>query len=606
MADNRIKTTIELKVDDRDVRNLNKTVSRAFDEKSVKDFERAVERSSRAMAVLATASTRAAKANYTAMGVGIGRGGGGGSGGGPGGVGGGGGDTRELIASIRELTAAMRANGPGGGGKEKGESFFSRTGSTAIGTYLGNRTSQVGGLVGGSVGGSGMTAGIAGAIPLLGSAISGAINGIRSIYGEFVQQQAAESGSVGATGRGLGGFQDPAQAWGLDASQAPGVMAEFSQQSQLTGRALTDRFATKALEYKMLGGIGNASSIVGAANTSGGAVANPEKLMAQAISAGMRAGIKDSKLSDYMGQVAGWAEQTRAGGFNIAPESVLQMIEGYSKVGLRGESAIRNALSASAAIRGMGKGSSSSDMMALTAVGYGQGTSYYDARKMLEKSPEKVMPQILKMMGQGGSLEGRMRVFETMFAPIAGTMSVEDMEKLMGGDTSGFGAELGTAESSGLLTGRAGLLGKFAVGAHEAGNRNARFAVGGSDSVRTAAQAVEDADILATKIIAPMMAPIVKGVANTVTDGLRAFSQGTLKAWGDDLVIKLAAAVAKAVREAINPQGGGGRAPLAPEVVKEPSFTTRGAGTRAVAPQVYDPTTGTLTTIPDGSPILTQ
>lgn len=555
MADNRIKTTIELKVDDRDVRNLNKTVSRAFDEKSVKDFERAVERSSRAMAILATASTRAAKANYTAMGVGIGRGGG--SGGGGGGIGGGGGDTRELISSIRELTAVMRANGPGGGGGGKEESFLKRTGATALGTYLGNRVSQVGGALGGSVGGSGMTASIANAIPLIGPAISGAINGIKSIYGEFVQQQTSQAQAIGTTGRDLGRFRGPAQSFGLDAGQAPGVLSEFSQQSQLTGRALTNQFATKALEYKMLGGIGNASSIVGAANTSGGKAENPERLMAQAVSAGIRAGIKDSKLSDYMGQVAGWTEQTRANGFNIAPESVLQMIEGYSKVGLRGEAAIRSALSAAEALRTAGKGSSPSDMMALMGAGYGGGKSYYEARGALEKSPEKVLPQIMKMMGQGGSTEGRMHMMEMMMPQLFGSMSVENLEKMANGDFSGFGDTLGTGESAGFMRGRGQFRGKFGTAAHEAGVRNVRAGQGGAPEVVDASHKIDKADLEAMKLMAPILAPIVGGLANTVSGGLKAYTAGTLTPWAMKFLGDLSETMIKAIKAGFSHENQG-------------------------------------------------
>ena len=49
MAEQRHRTVIEIGVDDREVRGLDSTITRAFDDRTLISFERAVERSTRAI-----------------------------------------------------------------------------------------------------------------------------------------------------------------------------------------------------------------------------------------------------------------------------------------------------------------------------------------------------------------------------------------------------------------------------------------------------------------------------------------------------------------------------------------------------------------------------
>lgn len=538
------------------------------------------------MNLLIASAQRMAKAQADIARGGSGGGGGGGSrgaGGGPPTPGGGGrgpsnNDIGQLVNAINRLVQAQSQ----GGGQP---SWGSRTSSTAVGTYLGNKATG-GANFGAAMAGGSTTQALAGAIPYVGSAIAGIMQSIQGFYAEFEAEQTARSRTLGTTGRSLGGFRGIGAKYGMAGAEASSALGDIAGQSALTGSRLTDDFAGAALRAQMYGGISNAASIVGAGAAAGGTVKDPTKLMMQAVSSGVRAGVEETRLGDYMGTVASWAQQSRDQGFLIEPTSILEMVNGFANANIKGMRAVEMAKSVAQGLRNAGKGGSLSDIMALKAVGFtgdSSGLGYYDARDKLEKNPESAVAGIVAQVKRSTSdPNGQLRLLETVLSSMGMSKSVQDMRDLLG--VKGV-SEATVTEGEAYLSSREKAVGEgFGTAASAARYRNRRSALGGR--VGAGARSSRELDLEVSESILPAAAKAEAAAVKTIREGIDAYQKSGidgLVGWSASFMVRLGDNIVKAIREGFNPSShrGGTAEPVKPGTPEDsPLFGVFGAPRR--------------------------
>jgi len=377
MTDARHKTVIEIGIDDKAVRGLGQTMGRTFDDKTLRTFEMAVERTARTMDKLLGAATK-----LDAIMKSVARSGGAGPGGGGSRSRGGGGPPDPPY-------------NPGGGGGGGGGGP-SREDETRRQQAIRSRIEQAGSAIGG---GSALS-GALGAIPYVGGFFSGAIQQVQQLYQEHAQVQTARARAYGQTGRASSSLDGTFARHGYSAGEGAGMLGNFAQQTGLRGGRLDSETVQGLLNLQTRAGISNAGSLIGASGTAGGSQdMKPLAEVYDAIESGLTAGIRVSRIDQYLSQMASSVEQLRTGGFNINPSTISTLTRQMGEATLQGENATARALSITQAITHQGRDGSVASRLALQAAGFTggpEGRSYMDARDRLETHPEEILPNILE------------------------------------------------------------------------------------------------------------------------------------------------------------------------------------------------------------------
>lgn len=417
MTDTRHKTTIEIGVEDREVEQLQKQLSRTFDPKAIDTFQRGIERATKAFEKMGSA---ARKAGFTGGSMGGGGFGGGGGGGGGGNAGPGNvsqalhGDIADLRKAIRELVETQKKTNDNERVRQRDEATQRggglRRGAEAVAGFAGNAGAAA--INGGFVGT--MAAATASIIPIIGPAIgsvlaAGAQQAV-ALYQEHAQQQMAQAGAFGRTGI-AGGYASAGMAYGIQPGAMPGILSSFSGTSGLEGSRLGGALPTQ-LRLSQLLGVERAGGIVSAGEAGGGTVDDPSELMMQAVSEGLAAGIRVTRLDQYLQNVSSWVEGVRSHGIDMRPESALRMVAGMSAAGLQGEAAAAAAQSMSAALGSAGRGQGVHHSLALQAAGLDEHGDYNLAVNNLEsQDPETMRRYIESYRNMGGSVGARVAFF---------------------------------------------------------------------------------------------------------------------------------------------------------------------------------------------------
>jgi hypothetical protein len=525
MAEQRHRTVLEYRVDDRQIRGLDQTLHRAFDDKMFAAFEATLERSTKNMEAMTKAAER-----YEAVVRRNAGGGGGGGGGAPpraaaptGGGGGGGADLSAAIGtlarSITQMeTAARRRSGPG---------FGTMAAASYTGSYLGGLASHVGG------GGEGVIGQALGGIPLIGGFLASAVNSIQRYYAEYAAQQIQIAGSVGTLGSRSLANPRMFTHFGLSRGAAFGAAAGYASSAGLTGSELTGETTDTALRLEHLGGIADPTAIVGAAGVGGGMTGrDPARVMMQAVSAGLMSGIREARLGQFLSTATQVLEQGRLEGADLSDETLDQMMQGFAVLGMGffGERASRAMSSAVPTMRGFTPGMDVASLVGLRATGFGTegGPGYHEALRMFQEAPATVLPRLIETVRNmaPGNEAAQIELMRQIMPRFLGfTPTITQATDLMAGDLTGFGDPASTAAAEGFLGRRAeGLEAAFGIPASEAAYADTRAGVGGS--VSGAALSLRAIETSLTQSVLPRVATGIEGILTWLQETYAAFQSG--------------------------------------------------------------------------------
>ena len=513
MPETRHRTTIEVDVDDRAVRQLGQELERAIDPSHMAAFERSVERSMRAIERLTRATEKMARAS--------------------------------------SALTQQASGGGGGGGGGRGPGFVNRTMSTAMGTALGRGFGGAGAravqMAGSPAGGEGFLGGMFGAIPYAGPVLSAAISGAQNYYGQYIGAQQARYGAFGTTGVGAGGrSSSDLRSLGYGPSSVPGVLQGMSGRSGRSGAELEQIAGQGAMYQRMLGV--DPSSILGGAETQG-AVSNPNEMMAQAIASAMVIGFRRTNWTEAVDGLSQLVGSLQTQGIQVSADSMMglyrglgiasQGIGGPSAPGLTGRAGAAFAQNIIQRGQGIGQGSSSFDFMMLQAAGGGRGgtRSLMDAQIFGERHGGEVFFNLLERL-QGMSsgsqsdreqlghyLQDNMGISADLAMQLA-SMPPEQVEAMR---AAAENANVGQAGLTSFLNEQAGLIGGPAGAAErEAGLEAQRVSVGAA--VAPAVQEIQDAEIALVTVFMPAALSLVTRVMGAAQELVAAFRAGGVAA----------------------------------------------------------------------------
>jgi hypothetical protein len=527
VADQRHRTVIEIGVDDREIRGLERAVRRTFDDRVLLEFEKGIERSARAMENLARQTERYEKIVERLRRAGVPVGGGGGGGGGGVGApplgGGGGGGGAAQAAAINNLTRAIE-----GLRRTTEQQGRRQMGRTAAGTMLGQ-------LGAGAARGT-FTQALVTAVPFIGPIFGAGLGAMQQFYSEFTGAEEARARTVGQRGRtGRTAAAQMAQ-YGYDRGQAYGQLAALGQVSGRRGAAL-GRISPQLMAAQEDLGLRQLGGIIGAAEVAGGQVRQQDEsmLLNQALASGVAAGIRITRLDQYFAQTAATISDLRARGFDVTPDTILQLTGGFGEMGFRGASAARMAtqMTRGMVTGGLGTQPGIASLLALEAAGYGQeGISFHDAMRRIESGDPATISRMVDIVNRsaGPSEEARAE-YHRLISPQAygGQISYEDAYRLARGDTSALllgGAPLAEAPSGQALSARAQQQAQAAraTSAGEAAYRNQRIGVGAE--MGEGVRAMRRLDMRIINTVLPRLADGVEAIVQWIEGGLAAFEEG--------------------------------------------------------------------------------
>ena len=538
MADTRQRTRIEIEVDDRKIRGLDQSLSRAFDDDMLSAFEKTIERATRNFDALTKAVERFDQVMKRTQ-QGAPAGGGSPAGGAPaGGAGGGGGrgpggSSASLVTAITTLNQSIQQmQGAQQQAMASQPSFANRALATGVGSYLGGLGARLGT-------GEGFASQAVAGIPGVGGFLSGALNSIQRYYGMYGQAMSQRSRAVGALGTTnipTGQFAG----FGMDMPTAAGQASQFAQQAGLAGEGgpygIDPGMYRRALQLQMLGGIqGGGTSILRAQGVGGGAVGGPRAMMA-AVSAGIQSGIREAKLGQFIQAATGVLEQGRTEGAELRLANVLAVQRGFGGMGagFRGEQGTRAMQTAVGALRQFKPQRDAASMIALRAAGFGSGKTYHEALKTMQEDPAAVLPTLVQHV-RGMAPENQDAQIELMrqvLPKVLGfTPTITQAESLVRGDLTGFDQEAAgdTDRAEEFLQARQQRLrGAFATPAADARYRNQQISVGGA--VAGAAQAVRQGELGIVRNVLPGIAKGVEGVIGYLKQLVDTFQEGGMGA----------------------------------------------------------------------------
>lgn len=505
MPEQRHTTTLDIRVDDREIQQLAQSLDRTFSTQVVDKFTGALEKQVRVFSTLVTHQKALSK---------------------------------ELAGLAKALQDVSKE---GGGAKET--TALQRVGETAAGTALGHIIAKkieeipehISARVGASVRGE-LTTSAMKAVPYLGEPMAEVVEGARQYYQMQVAYAQQRSGAFGRTGLGRGSM-DAATAilgerFGIMPEEVPGLLANIAQQTGLTGGALSQSAGT-ALQLQRLAGVEQGGAVVGAAGAAGGQVSGQRAvaLMKDTLTTAIVSGFQESRFDQYFQSLSTFVEQMRNQGFMMDPESVNALVKGLGEQNaetLRGMSAVgvtQNAL------RGMqkgmrGRGVAAAILMEATGVLSGQ-RSFTEAQEALESSPAQFFPKIIEVLqARLGGIQDE-GVQKTMFRTLWEQMGFGEMGLTRAGDllrantdqireqfTKGEG---GAGEE--LLKQRAG---KFqdvvAPMRFEAGKQWEAIKIGQSPEVQKLVQEIHRIDLHFVETVLPPLAGVIGEVVKFTED----------------------------------------------------------------------------------------
>lgn len=463
MGGEKLKTTIEIAVDDRQVRGLGRGIETALSPRTVDRFSKGILQATAAMEKLARAQrgiveslTQSAK-------------------------------LQEQMARAAERSDRQRQREPGrggGDGREGGRGddrgFWERSHSLA----------QRGGAAAASaVPREGFIGQAMSGIPIIGPALGAIVSAIQQFSAYRSAMDATYSQGYGRTG--LSQMSPHARAAfadiGVSEDQAAGQIGSLSSAGKLGGREL-DSILPYAARLQGEGGVdlGQTGALLGGARTGTNASQSEQdmhELLEDAVDSGMQSGLRHQQIGEYLERMGGTLHELRSRGFMVDPRSLTALTRFNAQSGLTGDRAVNAAISMSAGVGKANRGTGLLSQLSMEVAGLGQGRTQAQATRYLQTHQGEVTQGVIQRFRDSpGSVEDRALAMVNAFA---GTydISQEDAENLIRGgrldgnlDTS-RGAVHDRVAGSLLASRRAA--GSTRVGARaDAGLQNERIGVG--------------------------------------------------------------------------------------------------------------------------------
>jgi hypothetical protein len=518
VADTRHTTTVDIKVDDREVTRLADELNRTFDTRIVETFNKMLERQS---SVIGTLIKQQAELHRTmqrqnAMQPGSGGSGGGGQGGG---------------------------GGHGGGGDHP--SWWNRVSATGVGTYLGHQAHEIGhGLkaMPAAAAGGEFSKAAARLMPVAGETLAGTMEAAQKYHHMAMANLNARMGAFGAAGIG-GESMRALGKWGatqgIDPDALPGMLGGVARQTGLSGRDLIGASKDVISAQRFLG-IEGAGTVTGAAGAAGGDVSaqRSNALLAQTIGTAVTVGVQESRLDEYFQGVAGFVEQMRNRGMAIEPESVNALVGGFGAINAKSLSGIAglNAIKSMAGgVAGAMSGTSIMSAIMMQTTGVSGGKNIFQARREVEDKPLEAIAAaieaIKKMMpatatnaeARGGMMR---EVLKSSGINVSGTQAYDlmrgeaDLEDVFGAAPAAEAAKTGKK----LMNRRVAMAGSMTKDLQvEAGIKQQAINLGEKEAVKHLAHHLEALDQQIAKKILPSMSHFTNEVLKLVDKLINAY-----------------------------------------------------------------------------------
>lgn len=519
MADERHKTSIEIDVDDQQIRQLGAAIKGALGSEVVNRFEQSMRGVTQQVEKLAKA--------FEGVDVPKRRG-----------------EERARLPSVRKSAAIAAAvsgvvGAPGSGlsaaqrrqrereEKERGGrglGFWGTTAAVATGNMLTRGATA-------AAGGEGLTERGLGAVPFgIGAPLAAAVGTARQVNREFIAFRQSQAEAFGQ----LGGRVGPGRgaALGIAPGAISGQLAGLARGAGVRGEGAADIGIEMLLRQRLMGiGGGEQASLVGAAGI-GGQAQNPAQargLINEAIGGAVVAGFRDARIGEFVQSIAGHVEALRRQGIMVDPKSTIRAVaavgatRGRSLQGEAGMSAVRGM---EEVIRGAPSAQGFLPAM-LMQQAMGGGRDPFRAFMAMEEDPAAMIPQMVQQIsGMGGSVEAKaFALHQGMGGRISRRQALELIEAGERGDLSADRVDKimteGTAKQRELAEG-----GKAAVGtaATEAGMQAQRIRKGGE--VQRDILAMRKAELEIVKQAAAIGAKVAKETVEAARELIDAFKKG--------------------------------------------------------------------------------
>lgn len=409
-TDNRVKTTIEVGVNTREVRGLGKVLAEALDEKRVDRFHRALDRTAKVFDQISSSQAKLVEQMEKAARL-----------------------QEQMLKQLEASQRQKRGSGSGDDGGRRGPGAMMTGFAAGVGGYVGARAANVWGGGWGSsfVPREGITAQALGALPIVGGFLRGVVEMATSYsqMAEGYQSNLARGyGSLG-TSRGLRGMQKQFTRTGVDMASALPMAQQFAAQSGLRGDAQLGGVLpfSQRLNAYMGVGLESSAAFLGGAGAAGGAKAT-QKSLSDAVATGVSVGVRHSRLGQALQQIGQFVEQSRTSGILIDPEGISRAVRFLGGLGgaFRGEAATPAAMGMFGAMRQAPDQSSVFSMLAMQVAGYGQGKTAFEASMMLEEienNPELLADLIARVNEMGGGEQARAIAFRREFGQLGHQLS---------------------------------------------------------------------------------------------------------------------------------------------------------------------------------------
>lgn len=520
MPESRHRTTIEIKAESRDVKNLGKELERTFDPRHIEAFEKALTRSAEVIEKLTQQQAKlseklekagrakppplpgASRARQTW-------------------------ERKQAEEDRRNRAHEERQQRGGRGGPGFGTIF----GGTAAGTFAGHAMyggmQRAGNLTAAVAQGEGAINAALEAIPVLGGTMSAAVERAQQLYQYFLAEQEAVGQAYGATGaRGLGRFKGEAQRFGVAGPQAAGMLGGFGQAARMEGAELMQA-APEFIEAQKLFGV-DLAGLVGAGRAAGGITRGPEAELQIAMKEGVKAGFEFSEMPRYFQSMIGTLTDIRERGIDTTIGNLEDLVSFFGTRGVKGGAAMRAAQGVAGGginIEQESIGAALSYMAARRAIEKGHaenrlqeyGLDFPSIGAFIEKRPKMLMEEIEQDPALAGKSEAFKAFMYRQVTNLPWAASREIAKGQRGWGDIGEEKEASERAREFMDRRRAGTRATFGAAAHAAERINRQAEIGGRAAVQKAVKGIQDFELSLTETLIPTIEGFASRVETAAT-----------------------------------------------------------------------------------------
>lgn len=393
----------------------------------------------------------------------------------------------------------------------------------------------------------GMLSSAASGIPFVGGFISGVLQSITQHFAYAVAEDKAKLEATGRTGSTIigGGGR-----WGRSVAEMAGISGQVADASGLRGNAL-QAVGGRLLDYQTFGGVGLGGtggfmrSVT--EGPTGASAERAQEMLQEAVQSGIQMGIRDSDLEGFLQNIAGTVEEIRTHGINLQPETLLAFARqlgatGSAFQGRAGMNAAGGLIQSAGGAVGRG---GLAGMIVGSHFGLGHGMGLMQARAAAEADPTRALQALLSSVMQTPGTHGaRAFALENLIGQIGGpklsaTQLLQLTRRGLASD-AGIGDEARQREEALRAPQDVG----FTAQAADMANRR----VGVGRQMSGAAIAIQDTEMSMVE----GLGSIVQSFTATVREWKAAYDQGGIGGLSSHVMSDLTSAIGNAVRGAMS------------------------------------------------------